>query len=100
MHGGPVMCETDVLDPDAPEFAGIRAQLARVFIQHKADMAMADWSDETIVHHVTDIAAVLIALGKLARESNDTAWLLRHRWWYAATKRLFDDDEEAAPLDS
>jgi hypothetical protein len=34
-----------VPDPDAAEFAPIRADLARLFIRHKADLGMGDWPD-------------------------------------------------------
>jgi len=35
-----------------------------MFIEHKADMAMADWPDAWIVEHVNDILATLSALSQ------------------------------------
>ena len=59
-------------DPDDPKFAPIRADLARLFIEHKADMGMGDWPDEAILARVNDICATLIMLGKMARANDDT----------------------------
>ena len=50
--------------PDAPEFAGIKANLARLFIEHKADMAMADAPDAWIITHVNDVTATLWFLSR------------------------------------
>jgi hypothetical protein len=41
--------------PDAAEFAPIRGELARLYIRHKAELKMGDWSDEQIAAQVSDI---------------------------------------------
>jgi hypothetical protein len=98
MPGEPVMV-TDALDPNAEEFAGIRADLGRLFIRHKHDLSLSHWSDAEIAEHAGVITSALIELGKSAKANGDTRWLLRHKWWFAAVGRLFDG-ERAAPLDS
>ena len=82
--------------PDDAEFAEIRADLSRLFMRHKRDLAMDDWPDEGIIEHSNNICAALIALANTAREQGDTAWLLRHRWFFAACGRLFDDERRRA----
>jgi hypothetical protein len=71
--GRAIMQPTEFPNPDAPEFAPIRADLARLFIAHKAEMSMADWPDEAILAHVNDITATLISLVRRARANK------RHR---------------------
>ena len=86
------------LDPGAPEFASVRADLGRLYIRHKADLSMADRPDDEIVARVNDITATLIILAKMARASDVWDWLLRRRWFFAACGRLFEDGD-AVPLD-
>jgi hypothetical protein len=71
--------------------------VARLYIQRKHDMGMADWPDDAIIAQVTDITATLIVLAKMTRANDDWDWLLRHRWFLAACGRLFDNGD-AAPL--
>jgi hypothetical protein len=92
------MAQTEPPHPDAPEFAPIRSQLAVLYIEHKADMAMGDWLDAEIVRRTSEITAALIVLSRMPRANDDTARLLRHRWFFAACGRLFDD-QRAVPLD-
>lgn len=82
------MQATDIPDPDAPEFDGIRADLARLFIEHKADMAMANWPDAWIIEHTNDVTAVLWTLTQHAINHGDEGWLRRHYWWLQAATRL------------
>jgi len=89
----------DVLDPDDPEFNDIRGDLARLFIAHKTDLRLADWSDGDIVARTSDILASLIACGTIALQRGDAARLARHRWFGEACDRLFQD-QPATPLDS
>lgn len=84
------------LDPDDAEFAAIRADLARLFITHEADLAL-DQPDDEIVQRTNDIAAALMAHGQRALAQGDAEWLDRHRWFSDATERLFRD-ESAVPL--
>jgi len=55
--------------PDAEEFAPIRGELARLYIRHKTELKMADWSDERIAAQVGDITAALVS-----RATVDDAW--------------------------
>jgi hypothetical protein len=66
-------------DPDHPEFAGIRADLTRLFLAHKADLGMADHPDSFIVDNVNRIAGAIMAAGTIALDRNDTEWLARHK---------------------
>jgi hypothetical protein len=59
----------------APEFAPVRADLARLFLAHKAELGMLDWSDEQIVAQTNDIVGALIACGIHATAHGDRAWL-------------------------
>jgi hypothetical protein len=43
------MPQADFPDPDAPEFAGVRADLGRLFIRHRAELGMLDWPEEEVV---------------------------------------------------
>jgi hypothetical protein len=36
-------------DPNDPEFDGNRANLGRLFIRHKVDLGLGDWSDSAVV---------------------------------------------------
>ena len=84
---------TELPHPDDLEFAPIRADLARLFIQHKADMDMRDWPDDAIIARTSDITAALIGLTMHARQNGDDAWLDRHAWFLAACTRLLDDGD-------
>ena len=43
------MAATDLPDLNAPEFAAIKSQLARAYLDHKADIGAPHASDEAIV---------------------------------------------------
>jgi hypothetical protein len=86
------------LDPAAPEYAGIRADLGRLFLQHKDELGMADWTDADIVAQVNDIAGALMMASTHAVAHGDRAWLDRHAWFSKACERLFAD-KPAVPLD-
>jgi hypothetical protein len=85
--------------PDDPQFAGVRGDLARFFVQHKTDMGMADASDTLIIANVNNIAAALYFLSLHALDHGDETWLARHEWFRAACGRL-DRDQPAVKLDS
>jgi hypothetical protein len=89
---------TTELRPDDPEFAGIRADLARLFLRHRVDLGMALASDEWIVEHTNDITATLWVLSKHAIDHGDEGWLTRHYWWLQAATRL-NRGEASTPLD-
>ena len=85
-------------NPDAPEFAAIRGDLARLFILHKAELGKAEWHDEAIVAETNNIMTALMAASTHALAHNDQAWLERHRWFGEALDRLFRD-QPATRLD-
>ena len=77
--------------PNAAEFDGIRADLARLFIRYKTDLGMADYPNSFIVDNVNRIAGAIMACGTIAIDRGDTEWLGRHRWFSDAAARLFDN---------
>ena len=79
------------LDPNAPEFAPIRGELARLFIQHKVDLCLADWADAQVIERVDDIANALMRCDIIALQQGNAVWLERFRWFAEACERLFDD---------
>ena len=79
---------TTELRPDDPEFAGIRADLARLYMAHRVDLGLALASDEWIIAHTNDLTAVLWFLSQHAIDHNDWDWLTRHYWWLQAATRL------------
>ena len=47
-----------------------RAELGRLFIQHKADLALNNWTDAEIVANVNTITGTLITSGSVALQCN------------------------------
>jgi hypothetical protein len=86
-------------EPDDTEFAGIRADLARLFMQHRADLGIALASDEWIIEHANDLTAALWGLTQHAIDRNDEPWLRRHHWWLQAATRLNRGEPSTPPLD-
>lgn len=67
-----------ILDPDAPEFREIKVDLARIFIDHRADLGLpAGWDDALIVACVGDIAYLLIGTDVDAAKRGDERLPLR-----------------------
>jgi len=50
-----------------------------LFILHKADLGLDDWTDQQVVERVNDITAALFSLGQVALQRGDTAWLEQRR---------------------
>ena len=76
-----------VSTPDDPEFVPIRADLARPFILHKADMGLTRYrggADRPGLPRVGAQRSGLLAA--------------HHQWWRDATARLFKS-QPAVPLD-
>jgi len=71
----------------------------RVFILHRADLGMHDWSDERIVAETNFIMMALMACSTHAVAHGDAAWMERHQWFGDAIERLFAD-QAAVPLDA
>lgn len=84
--------------PDAPEFAAVRAELARLYITHALDLGLGGWTDEQIVERVANITAALNGCGQVALQRGDAAWLDRHRWFSDACELMFCD-RHALPFD-
>jgi hypothetical protein len=55
----------DLSDLNAPEFAPLKAQLARAYLDHKADVGAPHPTDEAIVDRTDEITALM--LGAMAR---------------------------------
>lgn len=87
-----------MLDPAAAEFAAIRADLGRLYLAHKAELGMAEFTDDYVIEHIDDITAMMIGLGQAALQNDARAWLERHAWFTDATTRLFAD-QPATTLD-
>jgi hypothetical protein len=75
--------------PDAAEFAGIRADFARLFMAHRLGLGLALASDEWIIEHTNDLTATLWFLSRHALDHKDEASLRRHYWWLQAATRLW-----------
>jgi hypothetical protein len=84
--------------PDDAEFAGLRSDLARLYMRHRVDLGMTLASDEWIVARTNDITATLWFLTQHATDHGDVRWLTRHYWWLQAATRL-NRGEASAPLD-
>jgi hypothetical protein len=92
------MLPTDMPDLRSTEFARVRSQLAVLFINHRIELQLDEWSDESIVALVDDIAGALWVCMQDALTIGDQGWLDRHRWFGDACERLFAD-QPAVPLD-
>jgi hypothetical protein len=69
-------------DPAAPEFAPIRAELARLFIAKKADLGMSSRDDAEIAARVDDVAFYLVSRIGAARALSDSRFLDRFAWLF------------------
>ena len=85
-------------DPAKPEFAAIRADLARLYLTHRHELKLDNMSDDEIVTKVDAITTALMAAGTVAVARGDQAWMERHAWFGEAIERLFAD-QPAVPLD-
>jgi hypothetical protein len=56
---------------DDPVYAPIRAELAGLFITHKAELGIDDWSDERIVAETNIIMMALMIIGTYALAHGD-----------------------------
>jgi hypothetical protein len=78
----------------------VRAQLARTFIEHKADLGpeAACASDQAILDRVDDITEVLVRGLATALTEGDADWFSRYAWFVNLVTAML---EEAAgkPLD-
>jgi hypothetical protein len=74
--------------PDDSEFAPIRAEFCRLYLQHRDVLGMAGQPDSAIVDQVDDITAALLGLTMRALMNQDRAWLVKHAWFGTAAQQL------------
>jgi hypothetical protein len=88
----------ELRDLNSPEFAPLKARLARAYLDHKADGGAAHATDQDILDHVDDITAVMLgALGRAMAERRH-AWLLHYSWFVDLINELLDN-LPSRPLD-
>jgi hypothetical protein len=85
------MPPTNHLDLADPAFAPIKARLVRSYLDHKADMGVPDASDESIVSHIDDITAILMAGVARAVATNNGPFMQRYGWFVEACADLLRD---------
>jgi hypothetical protein len=66
----------DFPDPDAAKFADVRADMARLYMRHRSEVALALASHEWIIANTNDLTATLYCLSVHAMDHGDEAWLL------------------------
>jgi hypothetical protein len=76
----------------------VRGELGRLFLAHKAELALDDMADAEVVAKVDAITTALMAAGTHAVIRGDEQWMARHRWFGEAVERLFKD-QPAVPFD-
>ena len=78
----------------------VRAQLAQIFIEHKADLGpeAARASDQAILDRVDDITEVLLRDLTTALTEGDADWLRRHAWFLDLVTAMLED-AAGKPLD-
>ena len=76
-----------------------RAELGRLFIQHKADLALNNWTDAEIVANVNTITGTPLSPPAASPcSATNRPWLSKHRWFSAWIEVLLND-QVAVPLD-
>ena len=83
-----------MLTPDSlndAAFAPIRARLARVYMEHKADLGVPDASDDDVLRNVDDITLTLMRGVGQAILQGDEAFLEKYRWFTAVLDDLLGD---------
>jgi hypothetical protein len=90
------MTET-VVDLSDPAFAPIKARLARTYLQHKADLGVADVSDVAILQRIDGITLTLLQAVGRAVMAGDEAFLERNAWFIEIAEDLMA--ERPAKLD-
>ena len=80
-------------DLNSPEFAPIKGQLGRAFIEHKADLgpAAAAASDQAVVDQVDDTSALLLRGLTTALAEGDADWLRRYAWFLDLVTAMLED---------
>ena len=78
-------------DLNSPEFAPIKARLARAYLEHKADLGVPDATDEAVLARVDEITAIFFASSGRAGRAHDQRWKERYGWFAAIMSELIDD---------
>jgi len=84
----------DIFPLGDPAHDAMRGELARLFIAHKTDLAIAHFADADIVARVDDVEAVVLARFLSCRER----FVGRFPWLADAIERL-QRGELAVPMD-
>jgi hypothetical protein len=71
----------------------VRAQLAQIFIEHKADLGAeaARASDQAILDRVDDITALLLRGLTTALAEGDADWFRRNAWFVDLVTAMLED---------
>ena len=71
----------------------VRAQLAKIFIEHKADLGAeaAGASDQAILDRVDDISALLLRGLATALAEGDADWFRRNAWFVDLVIAMLED---------
>ena len=88
----------NIRDLSDPEFAPIKARLARAYLEHKGDLGVLLTDDAEIVAHVDEITALLLAAWARASLADNQRWKERYRWFFEAIAEL-QDALPGKPLD-
>lgn len=91
------MQSSEIPDLSDPAHNAIRGELARLFVERKADIGLAGHDDTEIVARTDDIMAFLLNRYGLAELKGDDAWLARFQWFVDACNRL-QQDQTAVPM--
>lgn len=83
---------------DSPAFGQVRGDLARLYIERKAEIGLAGRADADIVERVDDITFQLLQTIGRATLAGNAAFLARYSWLVDAFDRL-ETDRPAVTLD-
>jgi hypothetical protein len=92
------MPASDMPDLNSPEFAAVKARLARAFLDHKGDLGALHASDEDIVARADEIAALLMGALARAMAQGNARWLAQYAWFTDLVNEMLDD-RPGKPLD-
>ncbi len=87
----PPIAERVTDDLDAAEFAPIKGELCRLFLDHRDELGVVGLTDEFIVANTDDVMTVLMALVVEANRAKATEWLNKFSWFADACAKLLDD---------
>jgi hypothetical protein len=88
----------NIRDLSDPEFAPIKARLARAYLEHKDELGVLLTDDAEIIALVDEITALLLAAWVRASLADNQRWKERYRWFSEAVAEL-QDTLPGKPLD-